>query len=500
MFSSNQKDSCGVRSALRHEMHKASLMNTTDIIWITPPQIESCAIQSMLPSLPVRRRIVLVDLFWTRDKDPRVPLGHASLLAALEQEPTLEVFSVVVAVNAGQSDQSITDTILQAAGQVPYENVDVAFGAYIWNERNLQLILPLLRARGFRGRIILGGPQISYAESGLEQLYPDADIFIRGQGETALCEVARSIHRTSVPGVHYVGETDINQQARTVIESLPSPWLNDLIPLKEQAFLRWETQRGCRFKCSFCQHRQPDAQTPRLVFPQSRILQEIDYICRMKVNEVAVLDPVFTDKNNPDHSISVLKRFSENGYAGRLSLQCRAEFVGDAFLDAAQKLDVCLEFGLQSIHEKEYDAIGRRNNLKVVDSVLAKVRQRNIRHEVSLIFGLPEQTLESFKESVSWCLERQVPTIKAFPLLLLRGTKLELERSRWNLVVEDAPMPRVIESSTFCRHEWETMERISEALQQTEGCHPTISDLLKLAHAAQPDQSRWQPSLAKEAV
>lgn len=46
------------------------------------------------------RRVVLVDFYWTRDKDPRVPLGHASLLAALRADG-VEVRSVVIAVNEG---------------------------------------------------------------------------------------------------------------------------------------------------------------------------------------------------------------------------------------------------------------------------------------------------------------------------------------------------------------------------------------------------------------
>ncbi|MCA9574047.1 MAG: hypothetical protein KC668_01380, partial [Myxococcales bacterium] len=50
------------------------------------------------------RRVVLVDFHWTRDKDPRVPLGHASLLAALSAQPTLDVRSLVVPVNRPGSD------------------------------------------------------------------------------------------------------------------------------------------------------------------------------------------------------------------------------------------------------------------------------------------------------------------------------------------------------------------------------------------------------------
>jgi radical SAM superfamily enzyme YgiQ (UPF0313 family) len=475
-------------------------MKPTDIIWIKPSHSNNFGIQVPRFIVSVKRRIVLVDLYWTRDKDPRVPLGHASLLAALRCESNLEVLSVVLAVNQQRSIATIAKKILQLLGKVAHKNVDIAIGAYIWNEAQLQKLLPLLRARGFTGRIILGGPQISYVESGLEELYPDVNAFIRGNAETALCALALNSGQAVIEGVHYAGERDINQQAKTLIDELPSPWLNGLISLKDQAFLRWETQRGCQFKCSFCQHRQPDAKVKRDRFSTSRILQEIDHICRMGVKDIAVLDPVFNSNENPGHALMVLQRFTENSYPGKLSVQCRAEFIDDAFLDAAQKLDICLEFGLQTIHKREFEAIDRTNNMKKIDEVLIKVRQRQIQHEVSLIFGLPEQTLDSFKESVQWCLDRQVPTLKAFPLMLLRGTKLEQQRQRWNLVVQDAVMPTVIESSTFCHHEWRAMERISEALSRTEGNHPIMNELLKLALVTLPDESRWQPIIGVEAI
>lgn len=476
-------------------------MKFYDVICITPSKVDSVDIQTTSPLNLPRRRIVLVDLYWTRDKDPRVPLGHASLLAALHSDAaTLDVRSLVIAVNAGWSTNTIASRILWQVGHLPHKDVDIAIGAYIWNEPILKVLLPLLRAKGFLGRIILGGPQISYVGSGLEQLYPDADVFVRGHAEAALCMVARNGELTSHTGVHYAGEVDVNQQAKTTLDKLPSPWLNGLIPLKDQAFLRWETQRGCQFKCSFCQHRQPDARIKSAHFPASRINNEIDHICRMQVREVAVLDPVFNSNENRGHALQVLKRFAENGYKGQLALQCRAELVDDDFLDAAQRLDVCLEFGLQTIHKDEYDAVGRGNSMKKIDAVLDKVRTRNIRHEVSLIFGLPEQTLDSFKESVRWCLNRKVPTIKAFPLLLLRGTKIELEQNRWGLIVGDGPMPKVIASRTFSRRDWQAMERISEALRETEGNHPGMDELLHQALLSEPDNARWQPVTCLEAV
>ena len=45
---------------------------------------------------PLQRRVVLADFYWTRDKDPRVALGHASMLTELRAATTADVRSVVL--------------------------------------------------------------------------------------------------------------------------------------------------------------------------------------------------------------------------------------------------------------------------------------------------------------------------------------------------------------------------------------------------------------------
>lgn len=449
------------------------------------------------PSLP--RRLILVDLYWTRDKDPRIPLGHASLLASLNTVPNLEVHSIIHAVNAITSVAEIADRIWEQVGDFQHEQVDIAIGAYIWNEAYVTQLLPMLRGRGYVGRIILGGPQISYVDSGLEKLYPQADVFIRGHAESSLRELVCTPGRPAIRGVHFAGEEDANAQSDGALEHLPSPLLGKVIPMHGHEFIRWETQRGCQFKCSFCQHRQANAKQQRQSFPMARIKQEIDLISTMGIKEVCVLDPVFNSNEHADHAVRVLKRFAQNQFKGRLSLQCRAELVDDEFLDALQGLNVCLEFGLQTIHPDESSAIARPNNLPKIESVFAKVRARGIPFEVSVIFGLPMQTLASFKRTVHWCLRQQVPTIKAFPLMLLRGTRAEQERHLWNLITAEGAMGTVIQSSTFSHAQWLAMERISKALQETEGHHPSMRGLLRHANGVQVDRSRWQPTPPAEA-
>lgn len=444
------------------------------------------------------RTVILVDLYWTRDKDPRIPLGHASLLASLLRIPGVTVHPLVVPVNLATVDPGqLADRVLAAAVGPP-DAVDVAIGAYVWAEEILKELLAILRRRGFRGRIILGGPQISYSGPGLEALYPEADVFVRGYGEDALASLARTPGRPPITGVHYPGDEDLAAQTMVDLEALPSPWLTGVVPIEGQRFIRWETQRGCPYRCAFCQHREPGARLAHRQLARTRIFDEITLFCRHDVREIAVLDAIF---NIGSGATEVLRAFVAGGFRGRLSLQCRAELITSDFLDAAAILDTRLEFGLQTIHTTEGVAIDRRNKIEKVDAALAEVRRRRIPHEVSLIFGLPEQTLDSFLASVRWCLERRVPVIKAFPLMLLRGTQLDRTRHRWGLRERGTSMPIVEASHSFDEHDWTQMARVAEALAVTEGAHPADLDgLLRLAESRVPDLGRWQSASPKSAA
>lgn len=411
-----------------------------------------------------RRRIILVEIYWARDKDPHVPLGHASLLAALYNRCDVDVVSIAQAVNFSDTTaESLAEEILGAARGAPADRVDVALGVHVWSDALVRGVLRRLRRAGFRGRVVLGGPQISYAGPGLERLYPEVDLFVRGYGEDALCAIADGRAPRAVHGVHVAGESDRCEHADVDLSLLPSPWLSGVVPLAQQAFVRWETQRGCPYRCAFCQHREPGARLYRRELHLERIEREIDLFCRSGVTDIAVLDPIF---NCGRHSTAILERFLRNEYAGRLSLQCRAEKFDDAFLDIAEGLDVRLELGLQTIHDVEGRAIRRRNNLAKVEEALAAIQRRGIDHEVTVIYGLPEQTLDSFRETVAWCLSRGVKSLKAFPLMLLRGTALDLERGRWGLVESDETIPCVVASNTFDRVEWEEMRTIAEGLDE----------------------------------
>jgi radical SAM superfamily enzyme YgiQ (UPF0313 family) len=406
----------------------------------------------------VTTRLVLVSLDWGRAKDPSLSLGHASLLARLAVEPSAQVTPLSFAVNAPTfRKESVLAAILDATGG---RAAFVAIGAFIWNEPVVRWLLPALRGTGFTGRIILGGPQVSFSPIGVDALYPDADVFIRGYAEDALATFVASGGALLPLGVTLRSADHSAHSARPDLAALPSPLLTGV--LRPGAFLRWEAQRGCPYSCSFCQHRESGSRMRFGVLPQGRVLRELEVIASSSVTDLAVLDPVF---NMNPHAEAILRTLADLGYRGRVSLQCRFELLTASFLDACSRLDVHLEFGLQTIHEREMRAIGRLNNLVKVDAAVAMLRASGVPFEVSLIYGLPEQTLDSFRASVDWCHQRSVSVVRAFPLMLLRGTALDQGRERWKLVESNDAIPVVTQSSSFTHAEWLRMHKLAAELE-----------------------------------
>ena len=174
----------------------------------------------------------------------------------------IEYTSVVREINA--DGFNVTEILKEILALVNDDSM-IAIGAYVWAEEAIQYLMIGLRRRGFKGKIVLGGPQISYMTDGLEKTYPHADLFVRGYGELALAGLALNPDE-EIRGVHRAGEQDIAEQTEVDLAMMPSPWLTEVIDIKTQNFVRWESQRGCPFKCGFCQHKEPGARLTKREF------------------------------------------------------------------------------------------------------------------------------------------------------------------------------------------------------------------------------------------
>ncbi|APR68896.1 hypothetical protein CN03_15430 [Thalassolituus oleivorans] len=423
----------------------------------------------------MNKHIVFVSVDWERPQDGRSNLGAASIIASLKVAG-IPYTLIEDAVNANDFDyDKLEARVLAAIHELEELGKEclVGIGAYIWNEPVTQMLTEVIH-NTTSAPVVLGGPQISYAEVGtLEAHYPYANIFARGNGEQAMVALAKGESPEQL-GIHFAGTEDRNQKAETALEELASPWLTGV--MKPGKSIRWETMRGCPFKCSFCQHRESGSRfkLKEQQLDYERIAKEARLFAQAGVERISILDPIF--HLDTKRTVELLTMFKEVGLTAQLALQCRFESVKDEFIDALEGLNVVLEFGLQTTNLAEGEAIGRPNRLDMAERVIEKLKARNIPFEVSLIYGLPKQTLASFRESISWCWRQQVPVIRAWPLMILRGTPLEKQREEFGLVEsENGAIPHVIASNSFTHDDYRQMEALAQATNKSTGQSYTVT-------------------------
>ena len=114
-----------------------------------------------------------------------------------------------------------------------------------------------------------------------------------------------------------------------------------------------------------------------------------------------------------------------------LSIGTRPDCLPNDILDLLNRLNqikpVCVELGLQTIHEKTARYINRGYTLDVFDQAVENLNKLNIDVIVHLILGLPNETNDMILESVKYVCSKPISGIKLQLLHVLKNTPLEKE-------------------------------------------------------------------------
>ncbi|MBX2980496.1 MAG: radical SAM protein [Flavobacteriales bacterium] len=388
-------------------------------------------------------------------------LAHQRSEARWRDQMTVEHLSINMLEVGGQA--RVEDFRIRLEAMQVHRFDCIALSAYIWNEYLLNPFIALLRELGFAGKVALGGYQVTYGrQAELLQRYPDCQVFIAGQAEQAFAELPD----------HLSAEHPVFLNVPVDFDQLASPYLTGALPVPLGAdMVRMETKRGCPYRCSFCAHR--DLVTRRVhKHPLERVFNELALLNDRRVQRINVLDPIF---NAGKEHLEVMHEIVRLGMRSTFTLQSRFENIrgeqGAAFLDLCTQGNFHLEFGLQTTDHEVSKHIDRANRMDLVDTALDQLVARGIPFEVSLIYGLPGQTLDSFQRSIKHLHAKGCTDIKAWPLMLLPGTKLYDQKVQWGMLEEalgEFNIPVVTESNTFSREEWERMDRIARVLMPAE--------------------------------
>jgi radical SAM superfamily enzyme YgiQ (UPF0313 family) len=301
----------------------------------------------------------------------------------------------------------------------------VGFSMYVWNGNRTLAIARELKAARPETLIVFGGPHVPDDAEEFCRTYPFIDAACHGEGEQTFFEIAEHYPERNWENVASLSFVDGSgrfvvtpRRPRLADLSLiPSPFLGGVFsPLMESRpgtpwRTVWETNRGCPFKCTFCDWGSAIAAKVHR-FELDRIHAEAEWMSANQIDYLFIADANFgilpRDVEIAEAVVDAAKRY---GYPRKVLVQQTKNATERAYLTmktiAEAGLAEELNISIQTTTPKVLEAIKRDNiSLETYAELQRRFVRDGITTYVDMIVGLPAETPQSFKESVSSVIER----------------------------------------------------------------------------------------------
>jgi radical SAM superfamily enzyme YgiQ (UPF0313 family) len=300
----------------------------------------------------------------------------------------------------------------------------VGFSTYVWNGRISLEIARRLKQLNPKVMIVFGGPHVPDQPQEFLRANPFIDLAIHNEGEETFLRVLESFPSrdwASLPGVSFVGPDGVfvrnaNGPRFRDLDEVPSPFLTGafdrlMAANPDESWIGlWETNRGCPFRCTFCDWGSATAGKVTK-FGEDRLFREVDWFAARKIEYIFCCDANFgIQKRDVDIARYVAKVKAETGYPRALSVQNtknateRAYDTQKLLSDAGLNKGVALS--MQSVDAATLLAIKRDNiSLDTYMELQRRFTRDRVETYSDLILGLPGETYESFVRGVDLLIE-----------------------------------------------------------------------------------------------
>lgn len=306
-----------------------------------------------------------------------------------------------------------------------YADADiVGFSLYSWNEQLSLAIAKTLKAYKKSIKIIFGGPQVPDNSESFLRKHKFIDYTVHGEGERVFLELVESFtnkNTKDVDGISWIDKREIfhnNPKPKRIkgLEDIPSPYLTGIFDKlldqnpDDEWLILWETNRGCPFKCTFCDWGSATADKVNK-FEMDRLKAEIDWFSEKKIEFIFCCDANFgIMKRDVEIAEYAAHKKSTTGYPKALSVQNTKNATERAYVTQKILADSGLNKGvtlsMQSLDTLTLENIKRDNiSLETYEVLQKRFTNHGVPTYSDLILGLPGETFDSFTDGVSQLIE-----------------------------------------------------------------------------------------------
>jgi hypothetical protein len=331
----------------------------------------------------------------------------------------------------------------------------IGFSCYVWNMGIVRRVLPSLNMLLPGTRIVLGGVQVINQAHRYVRGEWDRVVTCNGEGEKTFRDLVLQLTEPTpdlgrVNGITYQADgqfmTTPPQTRIRSLDDIPSPWLTGLFRSTEMSVALFETNRGCPYQCEFCYWGGAIGQKINN-FSVDRIKDELTWIAKAQSVVLFLLDANFgifpQDVEIAEHIARLYGTFggpSRIHFSSAKNQPARVEDITRVFVKSG--LITTYPISLQTSSKKPLE-LAKRSNIKTSNYITL---QRNLNASsvasfIELIWPLPGETLESFKEVVTDLCANGAQSFIIYPLLLMNNVGYEERRHELGLVTvaEESP-------------------------------------------------------------
>jgi hypothetical protein len=345
--------------------------------------------------------------------------------------------------------------IEELAQKLSKDNI-VAFSTYVWNRNYNFKLAKRVKELNQNVLILFGGPEPPITNPDIfSEIMPFADIIVKGEGEFIFTSILKTYLETK--DYKQIKGLLINNSGRLIdtgpgirienLDEVPSPYLmgvfDKIMPLEKEWNGTLETNRGCPYKCTFCDWGSLTYSKVKK-FNLTRVYHELEWMAKNKIGYLDVADAnfgIFIERDNliVDKLIEVQKEYGypyRTGWSWAKNQQSEVVQIAKKLIKSGH-FNNGLTISLQSMDENTLNTI-KRNNMGInkINELFSECRQEGVPLNVELILGLPSETLESWYKTMFGVLEvGQHDSIEVWQAQILENAELNLsQRILYNII------------------------------------------------------------------
>lgn len=277
-----------------------------------------------------------------------------------------------------------------------------------------------LDAKVFNSDILTlaGGAHPSALGGEFLRAFPEIDVVVYGEGETALTDIARDVPLRDVRGIHYGYNSHDGKWVTNPPSCLRSGDELDALPLPDKSLIDFKrysglfpvgrrpcmfimSSRGCPYQCSFCS-KSVYGSGLRLRSPEG-ILEEVELLYRdWGVREIHFGDDTF-NANLPWASELlnlIIKRGFHKKLVFRVALRVNEKILYRGLLQHLKAAGVWfIYYGVENGDQDMLDRMHKGITVAEVERAFKMTHDVGLKTEAFFIIGLPGETRETIQAS-----------------------------------------------------------------------------------------------------